>query len=882
MKNFVIYGTILGQKNQKGLSCLTVEALDKDLLFDDRLGSATTDEHGHFEMTYNRKDFQELFFDQKPDIYLQVKNQKGEVIFNTENKVKYEASKVEEINIFIPEDIIERLDVEHERRQFKQLLTINPNYFGTSDNKMTVEGFKPALFISKQTKYEELSCVGLLPNENLLEAIIEIKKPFGYKGGLCSEGSQEYVSFYIDYNDGAGFVSIGAATSVTVHDLSFLNEDTLYYSVRQGFIPEEYLKCDTPQIVKVRAILSWEQIPTGANYTPVWGNIIERWIQIKPKSSGIIFHPIPTIPTLPFNSLDKLNLIPKEINPPIPPIDGFPSQEQFIITGDKSEIKALVLKSIEAENKIKEEGNIEEERFEFNNLIISNPNYFGAINPSQDSNEILQSIYNLPQQTIEAIIPKLEINPDWLIPVKPMQYNTTFEELACVGLFPEEDLLEAVIEIKKPSGFNGNLCTLGSTQYVAFYIDYDDGSGYQHITTSSIPAHDIPEATDKHLFYAVKATIENITPKLLSCTIENIVKVKAILSWNQDPTPFGHLYTPTWGNVLIRNIQIRPKNGASVKCDLEIINNVHTDEISQASSQKGLAIKIDSSGDTVPYTFDRPFGGTVACWGRVNIPDATYYRFLYSDDDGISWNSITDKRIARNPSPWIVTQTRTPDIDGWFRISDYNTDMSNYSLTALVHWNSRGKNGDYLLKLEVVKADKITLLCENQSAIKLDNKGIDLFTFGGTPTPLPSKGVVVKNSTGQYKKCGTFEGSESIEIFGNFKDDYFSSFSLKVFGGNIAISGSASIGSGRYDAPIAGILNQTGTVGAHNGGMGTKLATLNLCDIPQTPTKVKCAYGIRLYVSDRAIVGYVRGYEYRRSSHGASAYVTFNWDPKNC
>jgi hypothetical protein len=880
MKNFVIYGKILGDINKKGISCLTVEALDKDLLIDDRLGSAVTDKEGYFEIFYDEKDFQELFFDQKPDIYLQIKNQKGEILLNTEYKIKYEASNVEEININLSEKLIEIVQVEHERRQFKQLLSINPNYFGTTIDKTIAESYQPALFISKQTKYEELNCIGLLPNENLLEAVIEIKKPFGYKGDLCSTGSKEYVSFYIDYNDGAGFVSIGAATSVTVHDLLFVNEDNLYYSVRQNFIPKEHLKCDTPQIVKVRAILSWEQVPTGANYNPVWGNVIERWVQIKPKS-GIIFYPMPPLfpipKPFPFEELEIPHLSPI---PPIPPVH---LSNQFMITGDKSDIKSLVLNTIEAEEKIKEEGCIEKERFEFSALIMENPNYFGAISSSQDPSEILSSVYNLPASTLELILPELEINPDWLIPVKPILYNTSFEELTCVGLRPEDDLLEAIIEVKKPSGFNGDLCTLGSTQYVAFYIDYRDGAGYQHIATSSIAAHDIPEANNKHLSYAVKATIENITSKLQSCTIENIVKVKAILSWNQDPTPFGHTYTPTWGNALIRNIQIRPKDGASVKCDLEIVNNVHTDDInnSTTSSSKGLAIKIDASGHAVPYIFDRPFGGIIGCWGNVNLPDAFYYRFLYSDDNGTSWNKITNNRIARNPLPWISTKIRTTDSDGWFSVSDYKADLNNYSLTALVHWDSRGKNGDYLLKLEVVKSD-YTLLCSDQTALVLDNTGINLFKFGGTPTPLPSLGVVVKDTSGTYKKCENFNGSESIEIFGNFKDDYFSSFSLRVFGGNIAISGSAGIASGRYDTPIAGVLNSTGTVGAFDGGMGTKLTSLNLCNISQTPIKVKCAYGIRLYVSDRAIVGYVRGYEFRTSRHSASAYVTFNWDPNGC
>ncbi|GAH44073.1 unnamed protein product [marine sediment metagenome] len=55
------------------------------------------------------------------------------------------------------------------------------------------------------------------------------------------------------------------------------------------------------------------------------------------------------------------------------------------------------------------------------------------------------------------------------------------------------------------------------------------------------------------------------------------------------------MYTPAWGNVLERDIQIKPKDGASIKCDIEIVNEVHTDDISQSGSNEGLAIKIDSS-----------------------------------------------------------------------------------------------------------------------------------------------------------------------------------------------------------------------------------------------------------------------------------------------
>ena len=875
-KAFVIYGKITGKESNKNIVGLTVEALDKDLLFDDNLGSAVTDKKGNFEIVYDRDDFQELFFDKKPDIYLKVKNLKGETIYTTENKVKYQAARVEEFDIVISEKLIDKVEVEFERLQFKQLTAVNPNYFGNITDEAMTTGYPTVFPMSNKTKYEKLICVGLYPEDNLLEAIIEVKLPYGYKGSLCKTGSKEYVAFYIDYDDGNGFVSVGATVEVNVHDLSFVDGGHLYYAVRKAFVPKEYLECDSPQVVKVRAILSWEKLPTGPGYTPVWGNVVDSWVQIKPEETDSAF-------TLKPAEKFEITKLPPEANVK-PPIGPIPPIEKFLISGDKTEIKELIDRSIEAEKKIIEEGKVEKERYEFNTLMMQNPNYFGSISESKDKDEILNAVYSLPQKTVESLLPKLTLDPEWLVPVKPMLYNTTYEELRCVGLHPEDDLLESVIEIKLPYGFNGHLCMPGSTQYVAFYIDYHDGAGYQHVATSTVASHDIPDVNDKPLFYAVKATIPNIDSKLKKCTTENIVKVKAILSWNQDPTPFGHMHTPAWGNVLERNIQIRPKDGASVKCDIEIVNEIHTDDISQTGGNEGLAIKIDATNHAVPGVFDRPFGGIIGCWANVNIPDAKYYRFSYSTDNGAFWNNIKDDRTARHPSPWISTRTRSTDVDDWFSVDDYNKDVANYSLTALVHWNSAGKNGDYLLRLEVAKADK-TLLCEDEVSIMLDNKGIELFEFGGTPAPLPAEGVVVKGwdealEDWVYKKCETFLADEAIKIFGNFRDDYFRNFSLTVFGGNIAVSG-VGIGSGRYDASISGI-NDTGIIGAHDGGLGLELETLNLCGITQTPGKVKCAYGIKLTVWDRAVVGNVRGYEFDTSRHGRHAYVTFDWDPTGC
>lgn len=738
----------------------------------------------------------------------------------------------------------EKLKIENERIQFKQLIALNPNYFGSIKDKATLEIFSVVQSMKNNTKYEELLCVGLYPEYNLLEAVIEMKLPKGFHGPLCELGSKEYLAFYIDYNDGAGFVSIGAPAEVNVHDLSFVNGGHVFYAVRKTFIPKEYWKCDKPQIVKVRAILSWEVIPTSFNYDPVWGNVIDAWIQILPKQLPIIIYP------------------------PIP-------FEKHLIMGDLKEIKEFVDNSIKQEYDAKENTKIEKQRLEFKELISKNPNYFGSIIDSKNKVEIKNAITQLPKETIKKLI---DIT-DLLVPAENFLLKTRYEELKCVGLYPSDDLLEAIIEVKLPYGFSGDLCTIGSKEYVAFYIDW--GSGYQHVGTSTVNVHDIPFINEKHLFYAVKAKVKDVESKLKACMDENIVKVKAILSWNQDPTPYGHNFTPTWGNDIVRNVQIRPKDGESVMCSISILNEVHADNISQTGASLGLATKIDAGGNAVPLIFDRPFGGIIACWGYINVPTTVFYRFRYSDDGGISWNNIRDNRIAYNPSAWVSTIERIPDSEGWFLKEDFDNDKDNYDLTALVHWKSYGKLGNYILRLELADANKNEITGQSYDiSLKLDNTNPELLTFGGTPAPLPAKGITVKDSIGDYKECGEFKGPEEIKIYGNFRDDYFKNFRLKVFGGNIDVSG-VEINSVRYDSGSPGI-DDEGVIGAMDGGLGQEIESLNLCTISQDPKRIKCAYGIELAIWDRAIVGRIRGYEFVTYNHSIDGFVTFDWNPAGC
>lgn len=103
---FKIYGKVIEEETEKGIPNLKVKAIDKDLIFNDILGSVTTDEDGNFEIKYDKEDFQELFLDRSPDYYLEVKNKDEEVIYTTKTKVVYDATESEEFVIRISKSLI--------------------------------------------------------------------------------------------------------------------------------------------------------------------------------------------------------------------------------------------------------------------------------------------------------------------------------------------------------------------------------------------------------------------------------------------------------------------------------------------------------------------------------------------------------------------------------------------------------------------------------------------------------------------------------------------------------------------------------------------------------------------------------------------------------
>ena len=92
-------GKVVDVKGQ-GMSGLTVSLYDKDLLFDDVLGTTITGKNGDFEIIYRIDAFQGLF-EKKPDIYLKVLDAKGKTLYTSRKAVRCEAGREEFFNIKI-------------------------------------------------------------------------------------------------------------------------------------------------------------------------------------------------------------------------------------------------------------------------------------------------------------------------------------------------------------------------------------------------------------------------------------------------------------------------------------------------------------------------------------------------------------------------------------------------------------------------------------------------------------------------------------------------------------------------------------------------------------------------------------------------------------
>ncbi|HZI39592.1 MAG TPA: hypothetical protein VFF24_14900, partial [Acidimicrobiia bacterium] len=145
-----------------------------------------------------------------------------------------------------------------------------------------VDYFKTKLAIEGNTSFEEVTCVGLNPQQHALYATISIKRDNGYGGDLCDgPGGREYVRFFADWDGDGDFdepdEDLGVA-SIAVHDIA--GPKPLEYVVALS-VTEKQQFCFFAGPVAVRAVLMYNQVPPAGDATPyiVWGNTLDATVQ---------------------------------------------------------------------------------------------------------------------------------------------------------------------------------------------------------------------------------------------------------------------------------------------------------------------------------------------------------------------------------------------------------------------------------------------------------------------------------------------------------------------------------------------------------------------------------------------------------------------------
>ena len=99
-----IVGTIVEAESGKPLAGLQVRAFDKDLLLDDKLGTAVTDASGKYMIHYSLLDFSLIQgMETVPEIYIRVFDAaRKQLLYSTEKAIRKGHLVEERIDVTIP------------------------------------------------------------------------------------------------------------------------------------------------------------------------------------------------------------------------------------------------------------------------------------------------------------------------------------------------------------------------------------------------------------------------------------------------------------------------------------------------------------------------------------------------------------------------------------------------------------------------------------------------------------------------------------------------------------------------------------------------------------------------------------------------------------
>lgn len=695
--------------------------------------------------------------------------------------------------------------IETERSNFKEILLKNPNHFGT----VSGSAFKPVKKMADNTKYEELTCIGFNPAQDLLEATVQIKLPYGYGGDLCSAGTTEYVRFFADF--GAGWRDLGAV-GFSIHDLpngldcAKKQNKPLSYVVTLPIDPAKWREyCKHAVMPKVRGVLSWNVLPSvNPLDSPVWGNVLDRHIQIKPRK--IVIKDIATAIGLDLGkqielpeSLKHLEFVPlPEPGPPPVELHALVKQYKTRATGKAAR------------------GAVEPHRLGFSQIVSA-----------------LKSPLLSDMSVNTKIAEWQALGLDWVEAVAAIEKtsgNTSYEELSCIGLDYNREWLVGTFLVKRPSGYSGDLCTAGSTEYVAFWADWDDTCEWTYLGRAEVAVHDIADIPADGLCYTATLPVD-LDAVRRPCETPKIGRIRAVLSWATPPSDTDPDAVPYWGNRLDTHVQIRPGvTEDELTAKIRSLGGINVEDIDAGSGLTTPSAKFwydELPADSWGLGRPCPFGGLVVVEGKFQ--PGYYYRISVrrlSDPPG-AYTYVTNSFNLRRADVGSDPQVADP-ATGFFTYKDPLL----YLDTRLALWYS---TGDELWAVRIEVADALLpspniIATSPDYLIQLDN------TAPLTAPPLASPMIDIHIDSGG--DCKTFVEGDTLTGHFVARDTYFGGFSLATLPNTAAFPSNAPTTAQPSTSPTP-----------VSPGSAWSLNTA-------APKKMKpCGYVVQLQAWDRSIVG---------------------------
>jgi hypothetical protein len=692
-----------------------------------------------------------------------------------------------------PADDVPKL--EPERVNFRPLILGNPNAFGNlKDSEL-----KPIVpnFALSNTTYEEIRCVGYNPQFSRLEAVVHIKQTGGYGGELCQAGTPEYVRFFVDWDNNGTWTDEGVVSFI-VHDVPgpkpLEYDATLPISPRMKFCPVENLP-------KVRAILSWDNPPPANAPTvpPVWGNVIDARIQIRPRNLII---------------LSDLLKEAKVAN--LKDLEGEVDLDQQLAAPKPKEMTP-------AELQAKYKDKVPEHRFLYPLLapLVANPDATtAALAPGS-----------------KGLFPELGVDIGKIIgTIQKTDGDTTFEQLKCIGLNANQSTLVGVFTVKKPSGYSGNLCSPGSQEYVAFWLDW--GSGFTYAGTTSVAVHDLQNIPQPEgLQYAVELPV-NLSAHQQPCYDgPATARVRAILSWQVAPPAGNPNFTPVWGNRMESTLLVNPGPKAPGQDPfLSAVGDIPEININSSGTATGSAIH------TGFVCSDSPFGGRITVAGHISNPaPGMRYRVMKKPhgaaDSAYSPLGNDFDQVIDSWSPgtgWIQFHQTAHPVNGYYTFEDYSPNHAVEGNLMGVWWSNADEDGNtYDLRIDLnTDGNPLHDKHSNVVTILVDNRAPD---------------VDLSITLAMGVQCSEFP--QGAKITGSYRasDLHFGSFSFVI-----QPSGPPhDPPHGTLPVPPAGshgIINPPGLSNLADPGILSGVYNLD------TSKMDPCGYSLTLYVSDRTNV----------------------------